>query len=592
MKNRTFPKLNIEHIHEHFLSEENLLTLSKIISSKLCIDNINSDIIDKVRKQVNIKYYKSPSIDDLNNRVINYISERFLPQKNVIYFNSKSKLPQQPMPNIKYEKTPTFTSILPPQETRTVPFSIPQSQLPTQQTKTQPSAQLSQPKPSADIIQKQQYNLSTFFTSKNIVYRPESGTFYNSDNNIFYNPSIGIMYDPKQNKYIDTSTGNVVSKDANIDIKAFFGVGDSKKLTTPLQSSRFDFYDSTTGLTTKLNNRDEKMLRNINDNSQFGTIITRQGISNQYNNSNYMKNGNIIVNEYIVSIDSRHRDVRIFPSSSNYTIRLQKKNNETFGYINNMPDIIRGVTKIELVHATIPNIFTISPGSVTDTYLLLAIDEITGRFFNSAPLGQNIFGKMKFDLDLPVFVDYLNIDPIEAFREYHPEPLSTTLPSITVRILNFNGNQVNFGQDTFSLRYWQASGVTTVITTWLPNQLTTGDLVYFRNTNNPILDNMYDGIKVLVISPTIFTVNIDSSTTAAALPPNIGGPPVNPNDPANSSGIAFPLIPPNDPQNPYEYFGFILKPELQNTFTFRIITEDKTQTHISAAELADSVSSY
>jgi hypothetical protein len=295
-------------------------------------------------------------------------------------------------------------------------------------------------------------------------------------------------------------------------------------------------------------------------------------------------NRQTITTVYNFTVDSRHRDPNSWPSASRYLIKFERNPNSSVnqvGFLNNIDGIIRNVRRIEMTKAVVPNIF--KPNiDVTDNYLLLGLDEIIGQHFNSSPVGKNIFGRLQFDLRLPINTNFLYIEPVECYRTYTPEPLSTPLTGLTINILNFNGNQYSFGSDAFQVRYWMAFGAITVITTWLPTGLTSNDKVVFRSTTNAKLDANYDGYSINVITPTTFTVAENSTTVSAGIAPNIGGPPINTLDPLNSAGYPYPTIPPNDPANPIDKFGYVLDLKKQNAFTFKIYSEKKidiTQTN-------------
>ena len=360
---------------------------------------------------------------------------------------------------------------------------------------------------------KKEKDLKQSFYEGNTVFRPEFSVWENTDKKLFYNQDLDIIYDPKNKKYYDVKTNKELEPGTKYtDTKVFLKLKKSKVIDKVQSGSKLSFYD-----------------RNMGD--VVSSSIDRD-IVTDYNE--------IQTKEYTISIDSRHRDIRVFPSPSRYTIAFQNKSNSQFGFINNLADQIKGIKRIELVDGIVPNILKAGTTSVPDTYFLLSVEEINGRYSFSSPAGKNIFGKLQFDLDLPINANYLDVEPIMCHRDYYPEPRAIPLTAITISILNFNGNQVSFGQDSFKIRYWQDNGAgQTIITTWLPHQLTTGDLVYFRFTGNPLLDNDLDGLVVVVLSPTLFRVAINSSTVGAGLPPNLGGPPVNPEDPINSSGQTF-----------------------------------------------------
>jgi len=534
-----------------FISDSNISYILRTVKNDLCIKdfNPNREFINSVvslMKRINNKY-NTNDVSLLNQYTIKEITELMRPQYDV----------ESSIQN-KYVYTEE-DDILRARVTGT-----------TMGKKTKimgtPIVRKTAEKKKLPKIAKKEKDLKQLFYEGNTVFRPEFSVWENTDKKLFYNQDLDIIYDPKIKKFYDVKTNKELEPGTKYtDTKVFFGLKKSKVIDNVQSGSKLAFYD-----------------RNMGD--VVSSSIDRD-IVTDYNE--------IQTKEYTISIDSRHRDIRVFPSPSRYTIAFQNKSNSQFGFINNLADQIKGIKRIELVDGIVPNILKAGTTSVPDTYFLLSVEEINGRYSFSSPTGKNIFGKLQFDLDLPINANYLDVEPIMCHRDYYPEPRAIPLTAITISILNFNGNQVSFGQDSFKIRYWQDNGAgQTIITTWLPHQLTTGDLVYFRFTGNPLLDNDLDGLVVVVLSPTLFRVAINSSTVGAGLPPNLGGPPVNPEDPINSSGEPFPTVPPNDPNNPTTFFGFILKPELQNSFTFRIITQEKNQTRVTASELAKRVSGY
>lgn len=580
-----FPKLSNEFVKKKFMSDSNLKFVYGQIKKRLCKDKISKKLLESINSDIKQIYakYTDNDIDELNDYIINFVSERYAPIKKVNDVIDQGILPNVQLPEknilrgrklgIKRLGVKTKISRPPPSPLKSAAKSK------TKHKGSVPTKHKSRPHT--------KYDLNVFFADKSTIFKPSQGIYYNPNRNLYFNPKLGVMYDPTKNHYIDTNTGDDVSD--TVDRTSFFQRVKSEDSDTESFRSRIDYFDPVKDTTIQTDR--------VNDHPSPFDVDPKAGslkIADQYTNAK-----GATVTEYIINIDSRHRDVRIFPNPSEYTINIQKKNTEQFGYVNNMGDIIKGVTRFELVNGFLPNIFDLTTGQLTDNYMLLAVNEITGRFFNSSPLARNVLGKMKYDLDVNFSatgisrVNYLEICPVEAHRDFYPEPLATSLTSISVRLLNFNGNLFQFGSDSVKIRYWQVgAGNVTIITTWFPHQLTTGDVVYIRHTGNPILDAGVDGVNVLVISPTVFSVPVDSSTVAAGIAPNIGGPPLNPAEPANSAGFPYPTVPPNDPLNPTDFFGFILKPELQNSFTFKIITIDKTRERTDTKKLINIVSGY
>jgi hypothetical protein len=568
-----------------FLSNDNATYIIDNIRKKLCIteDPPNNNFVKtivRIMERINDKYPNN-NINELNNITMDKIIEYYQPEKDVKKVIYTKYLPTEPLlPNtVKHKQNRGMKfwdgDILKNRVTGIdTGIQTELQRIPIGHHKITVTPEIDENNNNENDVKK--IDRQFFFDSGKTEFRSDTKTFQNIDNNLFYNPDISTIYDPTNEIFYNSDTGEIrPSGTKYTDVEVFFGFKKSDITQARIDTgSRLGYYDSKTGgiLHPEQHERD-----NIAELIRVSRSVT----------------DTVTITEYTIAIDSRHRDIRIFPSSSRYTIGFQNRSRTRFGFINNMSDIIRGTIRIELIDGSIPNILKDTGESHPESYLLLSVDEITGRYFNSSPQGRNIFGKLKYDLYLHEDVNFLNIIPVMAFRDFNPNPLSTAITSLSINILNFNGNLVDFGQDSFQVRYWQDSGAnTTIITTWLPHGLTTGNLIYFRFTENRILDTLLDGIPVLVVSPTVFTVPIDSSSVAAGIAPNIGGPPTNPDDPENSPGDPFPTVPPNDPENPNVFYGFILRPELQNSFVFKIITEEKTGTQISKEQLASISSGY
>lgn len=551
-----FPKLPADEKPSKFISDVNISAILHTVVDELCISNFqpNKEFVNmmvRIMKRISRKY-NTDDVEKLNKYTINELIEIMKPQYKVERVVQDTFLPLKPAPKILRSRQ-TGTGL----NKRT---KIPGTAI------VHPTTTTTTFEPKKNAIKEKKITKDMFYAEGNTIFRPEFSVWENTDKKLFYNQDINVIYDPKGKKFYDANSGVMLDPGSKYtDVKVFFGLKKPTVIDKIQTGSKLGFYDASSG------------------NIVSGGVSREVGtVSDQGQ-----------IKEFTISVDSRHRDLRVFPSASRYTIGFQNRSGSQFGFINNLADQIKGIVRIELIHGIVPNILKADTSSVPNTYFLLIIEEINGRYSFSSPSAKNIFGKLQFDLDLPINANYLDVDPVMCYREYHPEPRAIPLTAITISIVNFNGNQVDFGQDSFKLRYWEDDGAgKTTITTWLPHQLTTGDLIYFRFTDNPLLDNTLDGIVVLVISPTLFEVSIDSSTVAAGIAPNMGGPPVNLTDPANSAGQPFPTIPPNDPTNPTTSFGFILKPELQNAFTFKIITQEKNQTRVSSDQLIKGISGY
>lgn len=242
--------------------------------------------------------------------------------------------------------------------------------------------------------------------------------------------------------------------------------------------------------------------------------------------------------EFFVTIDSRDRDAFANPSASRYSIDLLVGANKTSGFVSDIDQRqVKDVVEVSLIGATMPNIFKNSLPTYQQPYLYIDIDEFPGEMYTSSALGRRIFGKMEFDLgNLPVpTISFVNMitnscvrkwwykDPRQEYQN-NQTPLAK-LDKITVNILDYDGNLFSFGEDSLDVISVTSVALKTRIETPTAHNLSTNDLVYFKNIFNPIPPvgdgqlntalNRASGFLVdAVISATEFDINLNTSTTA------------------------------------------------------------------------------
>lgn len=523
---------------EKFMTSKNMHYIANKLKDQLCLTTINKEFLSKIIEECNQiqKKYPNKTRHDLNKISIDHLYDIYSPQKKIKKFKDISDESYVYRPKAIFTNHGMYKSTS------------------SSSTGAENFSNSTEGK----------FNRGNFFSSANITYVGAYGVWYNADTDVFFNPHLNWIYIPGSNAYYDAITSRKIEVSKGADISKMFSLKESiVNVGQPAMVKEL----STGGgqLTAK----------------QLTIKSQKEAKSKLMADIQYSREGRPIITKiYNITIDSKHRDLNSFPSASRYTIKFERKGTDSInqvGFINNIDSIIRNVRRIDLIKGIVPNIF--KPNVNTpDNYLLLGLDEIIGQHYNSSPVGKNIFGRLQFDLRLPINTNFLHVDPIECYRTYTPEPLTTPIVSLTVNILNFNGNLYSFGQDAFLIRYWQSMGGITIITTWLPNGLSSGDRVIFRLTTNAKMDETFDGYIITVISPTVFTIIENSTTVSAGIAPNIGGPPVDIRNPLLSSGYPYPTIPPNDPLNPIDKFGYVLDLKKQNAFTFRILSEIKADT--------------
>jgi hypothetical protein len=191
--------------------------------------------------------------------------------------------------------------------------------------------------------------------------------------------------------------------------------------------------------------------------------------------------------EFIISIDSRNRDVARNKNPNEYRIDLKlNQQGQTRGLVQNL-DQVRNVFEFTLIDAIIPNIKNASSNTFDDMYILLDIPEIENpQMLTTSGDGTRVFGKLRYEFNKDDDI-FANVFTENCFKRYRPPQFLSSLPSITIRLLNFNGQLQDFGPDGYKI-----SGSTTAtnpieITTSETHGLSTGNRVYIYNfTMDPV----------------------------------------------------------------------------------------------------------
>jgi hypothetical protein len=244
--------------------------------------------------------------------------------------------------------------------------------------------------------------------------------------------------------------------------------------------------------------------------------------------------------EYIISIDSRMRDIQISPNANNYRMALNQFLDRKYGFIRDIQGGIPNIISIELLDVTIPNIIRDSTLRFAEPYLYLNIDEITGLVRTPVDGLPRAFSKIYYDNSEVIRnTSHLTMKPANTLRNYETDNPLSKLNNITLKFYNFDGELFDFGTDSVRITN-VVNGVTTVFTTNIPHSMATSDRIYIRGfiTGNQTIDNEItreSGWIVAVSSLNTFEIQYDST------------------------GMPTPGA-----------FGFALNARLQNNVTFRI----------------------
>ncbi len=140
-----------------------------------------------------------------------------------------------------------------------------------------------------------------------------------------------------------------------------------------------------------------------------------------------------LITRYLV-IDSGDRDRSLYPNPNNYRIHLDEK----------VGTIYKNIDSISLFSGIFPH-----QGNITqEPYLLLHVNELTGGTFDASNVhADNAFAIIQ--LDKPIESGYfLNIKPdTRSFILPSGFLNLTTLATLTISILDKDGNLFNFGND-------------------------------------------------------------------------------------------------------------------------------------------------
>ena len=97
-----FPTLSNEFVKKKFMSDDNLTYVYGQIKTRLCVDKLKDSLLDSINtdiKQIYAKYTDN-DIEELNNYVIEFVSERYSPIKKVNEVIDSGILPAVPMPEL------------------------------------------------------------------------------------------------------------------------------------------------------------------------------------------------------------------------------------------------------------------------------------------------------------------------------------------------------------------------------------------------------------------------------------------------------------------------------------------------------------
>jgi len=232
-----------------------------------------------------------------------------------------------------------------------------------------------------------------------------------------------------------------------------------------------------------------------------------------------------IVQEYVIALDSRLRDILISPNSNSYRMSLTQLLGKEFGYVRELRNGISNIISIELLQATIPNIIRDSTLQFYEPYVYLDIGEIQGNVRTTIDNPSKVFAQLYYiNSDTIRDTPHLTLTPANAVKTYqHNNPLNT-LSNITITFYNFDGEVFDFGNDAPKIAS-VTPGVTTTFQTVDPHGVGTSDRVYIRGlqTGVTVFDKELNRAKGWIIAVnSLNTFEIQYDTTGMPVPAAFG----------------------------------------------------------------------
>lgn len=227
----------------------------------------------------------------------------------------------------------------------------------------------------------------------------------------------------------------------------------------------------------------------------------------------------VLTSEYedsiIISIDSRNRDVSSNRLSNEYKINLlATQGGATRGIVQNLEQV-RNISEIRLIDAILPNIKDSGSRQFDSPYIFLDIPEIVARDMVTTSTGSNnrVFGKLRYEFNKDDDV-FMNCFTENCFKKYNNIQFLDSLPSITIRLLDWNSDLFTFGssgKDATTV-VSATAGNPTIFTISEDINLVTGNRVYFYGVRQD--DNQLITFSAVPTAGT-WTLDYDGQTTGA-----------------------------------------------------------------------------
>lgn len=170
---------------------------------------------------------------------------------------------------------------------------------------------------------------------------------------------------------------------------------------------------------------------------------------NNINNDKNQEKNEVIYNEFLISIDSRDRNISNFNNPNEFKIDFTPDNLQTESLNGYISTKFENVVSVQLISAIFPKVI-LDGNSVEDyPYIILEIDELGSSYKSTNNNSSKAFAQLTFDIDMGKFKKLVARSDTEYKKNFNH---GITLDSFTLRIKTPNGELYNFGPNKNNLK--------------------------------------------------------------------------------------------------------------------------------------------
>lgn len=268
------------------------------------------------------------------------------------------------------------------------------------------------------------------------------------------------------------------------------------KNLTELNTHIVQLYIESYNINNQLINKEEKFITS-NDEPNNNVLVTREKQ----------------ILEFRINLNSLDRNPYEWPTPNRYRFWINsdiptiKK-----GYINDLRiNNIRNIVEVKVVNIQVPKLNSTDPAINDPPFLYLFIDEFNNPLTKTTIFGGNsMIGKMSNFYDKTDTRTFYLLNTDYCILNFPINQPFDSIPSITINIFDQRGVLYDFGPDALHITNISAASPT-IITTSVPHQLVSNNLVYINDvsdTDVPNILNDLEGYQITVLTPTTFSIPV------------------------------------------------------------------------------------